>query len=123
MIADRAPKLITNSIELLILLNVSRFKYKTVVLVILSIIFRILSTFIPPETAGKIYSSKFTAWALGFPCSIGLMVLAVCNCVEEPTLHYIGAFAYFVCFAIWCVVCSFKELSVSCSIWYTERHL
>jgi len=64
------------------------------------------------ETAGKIYSSKFTAWALGFPCAIGLMVLAVCNCEEEPTLHYIGAIAYFVCFALWCLVCSFKELNL-----------
>jgi len=65
------------------------------------------------ETAGKIYSSKTTAWALGFPCSIGLMLLAVCNCEEEPTVHYIGAIAYFVCFALWCVVCSFKELPLA----------
>lgn len=62
------------------------------------------------ETAGKIYSSKAVAWALGFPCSLGLMLLAVCNCEEEPTAHYIGAVAYFVCFALWCVVCSFKEI-------------
>jgi len=64
------------------------------------------------ETSGKIYASKASAWALGFPCSIGLMLLAVCNCEEEPTIHYIGAIAYFVCFALWCIVCSFKELSL-----------
>jgi len=62
------------------------------------------------ETSGKIYASKVTAWVLGFPCSIGLMLLAICNCEEEPTVHYIGAIMYFVCFALWCIVCSFKEI-------------
>lgn len=64
------------------------------------------------ETADKIYSSKTTAWLLGFPCSIGLMLLAVCNCQDEPTAHYIGAVAYFGCFALWCVCCSFKEIGL-----------
>ncbi|KAL5257238.1 hypothetical protein ACHWQZ_G012246 [Mnemiopsis leidyi] len=76
------------------------------------------------ETAGKVYSSQTTAWLLGFPSSIGLMVLAVCNCEEEPTLHYIGAITYFLCSAIWCLLCSFKELSVStdCFIFVTNEN-
>ena len=55
---------------------------------------------------------------------MGLMMLAVCNCEEDPTLHDIGAVTYFFTSAIWCLVCSFKELSVSntyMSSWFNHN--
>lgn len=67
-----------------------------------------------PETAGKIYSSDRVAWLLGFPCAVGLMVLAVCNCEDEPQLHYAGALVYFLGFSLWCLCCSFQEIGVRC---------
>ena len=65
------------------------------------------------ESAGKIYSSTKTAWLLGVPSSIGLMVLAVCNCEDYPILHDIGTAIYFVCFGFWCLAGCFKELNLT----------
>ena len=64
------------------------------------------------ETAGKVYSSQLAAWGLGFPASIGLMVLATCNHRETPVVHGTAAATYFIFFGSWCLACSFKELSV-----------